>query len=255
MAHPHYDSEGNYYNISTSYVKRQNEIYKVPAAKGDSDSKASGIEIVSSFPCKNGVTYYHSFGMTENYFIFIETSLFFGSPLGVLVMKLMGWTFGDFLKFNPNMKSCLHLIERKTGKMCGSFYTEPFLCFHQVNGYETEKEIIFDICCYPDAEILKCLYLKDLRQGTTKEVVPPELRRYHLPLEKVDPNNPPAVYLEKNADGLDYDSILHKFELPRINYVENNGKDYTYAYGNVTSDVSKGLTDICKVGCHKFEIC
>ena len=247
LAHPHYDKEGNYFNISTSYVKRQNEIYKVPASQDKDEESLAGLEMISSFPCKDGSTYYHSFGMTENYFIFIQTSVSFQNPLGMLVMKLMDWTFVDFLKFNPKMKSSFYVIDRKTGKMSGRFLTEPFMCFHQVNAYETEKEIIFDMCGYPDGSILNGLYLSELRQGIKPEVPPAELRRYHLPLEKVNPDSPLTILLDKNADGLDYDLIFTGVELPRINYEANNGEDYSFVYGLGVSKNNAALTVIHKV--------
>ena len=105
------------------------------------------------------------------------------------------------------------------------------MCFHQVNAYETEGKVVLDMCGYPDASIMKGLYLRDLRQRARPTFPPAELRRYHLPLEKVNPDKPAIIELEKNADGLDYEMILHGFELPRINYKTNNGKDYTYTYG------------------------
>ena len=244
LAHPHYDSEGNYFNISTAYVKRRNEIYKIPAAMNDEDTGTDGLEMISTFPCKDGVSYYHSFGMTENYFIFIQTSVFLGNPIGMLFMKLMDWTYADFLKFNPKVKSSFQLIERKTGKFCGRFVVEPFMCFHQVNAYEKDNSIIFDMCGYNDGSIFKGVCLDELRKGPGLESAA-DLRRYHLPLEKVDSKNPPTIQIEKNADGLDYDLIFQGFELPRINYEGNNGKEYSFTYG-----IGCSMTDLHKVGVH-----
>lgn len=247
LAHPHYDQDGNYYNISTSYIKRQNEIYKVPPAKTEKEDNISGLEMISSFPCKDGPTYYHSFGMTENYFIFIQTSVSFSNPIGMLFMKLMDWSYVDFLKFNPKLKSSFYVIDRKTGKVGGRFLAQPFMCFHQVNGYETDKEIVFDMCGYPDGSIIQSLYLSELRKGIKPEVHPPELRRYHLPLEKIDLRNPPTLLLDTNSDGLDYDLIFTGLELPRINYEENNGKDYNFVYGNGLSHKSGAFSNLYKV--------
>ena len=247
LAHPHYDQDGNYYNISTSYVRRQNEIYKVPSAQTEKQDSTSGLEMISSFPCKDGPTYYHSFGITENYFIFIQTSVSFSNPIGMLFMKLMDWAYVDFLKFNPKLKSSFYVIDRKTGKIGGRFLAQPFMCFHQVNGYETEKEIVFDMCGYPDGSILNNLYLSELKQGVKQDVHPAELRRYNLPLEKIDFKNPPTIPLDKNSEGLDYGLIFTGLELPRINYEENNGKDYSFAYGLSTSKKSDFLTALHKV--------
>ena len=261
LAHPQYDDQGNYFNISTSFIKRQNEIYKVPASKSKEDSSLTGLEMVSSFPCKDGPTYYHSFGMTENYFIFIQTSVSFQNPLGMVIMKLMDWAYADFLKFNPKLKSSFYLIDRKTGQMSGRFLVEPFMCFHQVNAYEVDNTIIFDMCGYNDGSILKSLSLSELRRGVESESQPPEIRRYHLPLEKVNPKSPPTICLEKNADGLDYDLIFTGLELPRINYEANNGKDYNYVYGLGVSKIIGSLTIIQKVSfdlywqCTEYRCC
>lgn len=248
MAHPHYDDVGTYFNISTAFVKRQNEIYKIPPKTDDKEAACAGLEMISSFPCTNGPAYFHSFAMSENYFIFMETSVFLSNPLKFLLLKIMNWTFVEMFFFDPNIKSRFHVIERKSGKVAGVFNVDAFMCFHQINAYEAEDEIVFDMCGYKDAAVMKALYLKDLRgEGNLKSITPAALRRYHLPIDKLNVQSPVNMDLKKNADGLDYDVITEGFELPRINYDFYNGKDYSYVYGINSSETEVSLSLLKKV--------
>ena len=249
LAHPHYDDIGTYFNISTSFVKRQNEIYKIPRKADENEAACAGLEMISSFPCTNGPAYFHSFAMSENYFIFMESSVFLSNPLKFLLLKIMNWTFVDMFFFDPNIKSRFHVIERKSGKVAGVFNVDAFMCFHQINAYETEDEIVFDMCGYKDAAVMKALYLKDLRERDTNttRMSPAALRRYRLPMDKLDVESPVNMDLMKNEDGLDYDIITEGFELPRINYDVYNGKDYSYAYGISSSETEVSLAILKKV--------
>eukprot|EP00795_Rhopilema_esculentum_P009143 gene9143-16806_t len=253
LAHPHYDEDGTYYNVSTSYMKNRNEIYKVPAKQDLETATDESAEMISSFPCSKGPAYYHSFGMTENYFIFMESSLFFTNPLGLFFMRLMDWAYVDFFKFNENIKSRLHLIERKSGKPFAIFNVNPFMCFHQINAYETDTEVVLDMSGYSDGSVMKALYLSELREDAETKIKPAELRRYHLSLAKADSGKPKQVELEKDAEGKDYEVLHVGFELPRINY-DYNGRDYSYAYGMGSSSKPPGLLILHKVNVKTKEV-
>ncbi len=249
LAHPHYDDDGAYYNCSTAYAQKKYQIVKVPARKTKEESVFEGMEVVASFPYKNSPGYFHSFSMTQNYFLFIESSLLFSNPLALLFMKIMDWSYSKMFQFHPNIKSKLHLIERKSGKVAGVFKTDAFMCFHQINAFETSSEVVFDMCGYTDAKVMEALYLSDLRAGSATRDMhkesPAQLRRYHLPLEKVDPEKPVEMDLDKAYDGKDYEVLYTGIELPRINYGAVNGKDYSYTYG--MSGTPEGLTKLIKV--------
>lgn len=111
LSHPHYDKEGNSYNMGTSIAEKGRTkfvIFKVPSlehgkiqgahyylmficllfatynplslyflAGSDWTPALKNVEIMATVPCHSLLTpnYYHSFGMTENYFIFIEQPL------------------------------------------------------------------------------------------------------------------------------------------------------------------------------------
>lgn len=247
-AHPQYDRDGNYYNCSTAYTNGVYQIVKIPNKMKENEATNEGIEIISSLPYQKAPAYYHSFAMTENYFVFIESSLFLAHPLKMLLMKIMNWTYVDMFYFESNVKSRLHLVERKSGKVAGVFSTEAFMCFHQINAYEKENELVFDMCGYNDASIMQTLYLQSLRgEKKAGKMAIPEIRRYRLPLGKISPENPVHMELEKDANGRDYESIRMGVELPRINYEKYNGREYSFVYGIAPSQQYEGSTGVSKV--------
>jgi carotenoid cleavage dioxygenase-like enzyme len=85
------------------------------------------------------LSYFHSFGLTENYIIFLEQSLllyltkFF---IGLFTNR----TFADALVMRPNMNTLIHLVDRSTGKQVKTRYsTCPLFLFHHINAYEIKE--------------------------------------------------------------------------------------------------------------------
>ncbi|KAF7665970.1 hypothetical protein LDENG_00125190 [Lucifuga dentata] len=112
-SHAHYDKEGNAFNIGTSIAdkgKTKYTFFKVPAAsekdKAENTLALKNVEVISTVPCRSLLTpsYYHSFGMTENYFIFIEQPF----KLDILKMTtayMRGINWASCLKFCPDEKT------------------------------------------------------------------------------------------------------------------------------------------------------
>ncbi|RMC09252.1 hypothetical protein DUI87_14260 [Hirundo rustica rustica] len=79
-SHPHYDSAGNVLNMGTSIVEKGRTkylLFKIPSSVPEKEKKKScfkHLEVVCSIPSRSLLhpSYYHSFGITENYIIFIE---------------------------------------------------------------------------------------------------------------------------------------------------------------------------------------
>lgn len=97
-SHAHTDGNGNTYNIGSN-VGSYN-IVEFPAVDGLNNAK-----IVAQIPTKNrfSPSYYHSFGMTDRYFIFIEQPLVISIP-HVLWSNFTGGTNGNILKWRPQNK-------------------------------------------------------------------------------------------------------------------------------------------------------
>ncbi|OXB68152.1 UNVERIFIED_CONTAM: hypothetical protein H355_010658, partial [Colinus virginianus] len=95
-AHPHYAPDGTAYNMGNSYGKfgTTYNIIEVPPQKSNCSETLEGTKVLCSIAPMDNMkpSYYHSFGMSENYIIFIEqpikldllriiTSKFRGKPI------------------------------------------------------------------------------------------------------------------------------------------------------------------------------
>ncbi|RWS20960.1 beta:beta-carotene 9':10'-oxygenase-like protein, partial [Leptotrombidium deliense] len=155
-SHPHYDSEGNVYNIGqciTSHV-----IIKI-------EKSLNNMSIVAKIPIENKMnpSYYHSFSMTENYFIFIQQPLI-TSTTSLMKLFIKGGVLANTLQWKPKYKSKFYIISRKNGKVLKQKYiSDAFAFFHTINAYEDQNHVVIDICCYTDGEALKALYTSSLK--------------------------------------------------------------------------------------------
>uniref|UniRef100_A0A4W6C3X6 Beta-carotene oxygenase 1, like n=1 Tax=Lates calcarifer TaxID=8187 RepID=A0A4W6C3X6_LATCA len=243
-AHPHYDSEGNTYNMGTAIMGfgwPKYVIFKVPADASDKEHKRPAlrkVQQVCSIPFRSTLfpSYFHSFGMTENYIIFVE------QPLKLDIVKLAtayfrGVNWGSCLKFDKDDITLFHVINRNTGKKVSTrFYADALVVFHHINAYET-------------ATCTTMFYIQNMKQETdsfidsNKKFSPPVCQRFVLPLSihKESPRGTNLVTLTDTTaqavvqeDGSVYcqpDALFEGLELPGINY-NFNAKKYRYFYGS-----------------------
>ncbi|XP_051998031.1 beta,beta-carotene 15,15'-dioxygenase-like isoform X2 [Xyrauchen texanus] len=255
-AHPHYDDEGNTYNMGTalmSFGRPKYVIFKVPAKASDKGKKPalSEVEQICSIPFRSTLypSYFHSFGMTENYIIFVEQAFKLDIlKLATAYFRDVNW--GSCLKFDKDDVNVIHLINRKTGKTVSTkYYTDAFVVFHHVNAYEEDGHVVFDLITYKDSNLYDMFYLKNMKQDvdkfieTNKDFSQPTCQRFVLPvnIEKETPSDTNLVKLKDTTatavlkpDGSLYctpDTIFPGLELPGINY-KYNGKKYRYIYGS-----------------------
>ncbi|XP_066933968.1 beta,beta-carotene 15,15'-dioxygenase-like [Clytia hemisphaerica] len=235
LAHPHYDSEGNLYNFSVKQKPTcRYDVIKIPMRPGSTEKEPfKGAEIVASIPTSQSLSaYYHSFGMTDNYFILFENPFYIKSVFAVMTMNIFKKSFLDILKWKPEYGTLIRVIDRKTGKEMRRIKVNPVFVFHHVNAYEENGDIIVDVAAYPDASIVSALYLKQLREGHKGEWVKlPNLYRYRLPIAQLQDTTADVLDLPTDKTGRDYECIAADFEMPTINYEMCNGKPYRYTYG------------------------
>ncbi|KAL0187906.1 hypothetical protein M9458_015005, partial [Cirrhinus mrigala] len=123
-------------------------------------------EAVCTLPCRSLLTpsYYHSFGMTDNYFVFIEQPL----KLDILRMAtayLRRVSWASCMKYHPEDSTLIHLIDRKTKKEVGiKFYTGAMAVYHQINAFEDDGHVVFDVICYDDNSLYEMFYLDKLKE-------------------------------------------------------------------------------------------
>ncbi|XP_064193214.1 beta,beta-carotene 15,15'-dioxygenase isoform X1 [Anguilla rostrata] len=255
-AHPHYDEHGNTYNMGTSIMSfggPKYVIFKVPAnASGQKGNLAlKNVKQVCSVPCRSSLfpSYFHSFGMTENYIIFIE------QPFKLDMLKLAtayfrGINWGTCLKYDQDDETLIHLINRTTGKAFSTkFYTDALVVFHHINAYEDEGHVVFDMITYKDSNLYDMFYLQNMGREAedftkaNEKWSPPVCQRFVLPLDiekdapvgsnlvKLNDTTATAVLQKDKSVYCQPDTLLVGLELPGINYKFNSRK-YRYFYGS-----------------------
>jgi carotenoid cleavage dioxygenase-like enzyme len=151
--------------------------------------------------------------MTENLIILTETPLIV-KPLEFLSSRR---PFIENYRWEPDLGTRFLVFQKSDGELVGSYETEAFFTFHHINAFEFGDDILIDISAYPEPSIIDELYLEHMRQSDRRHIPVIEVRRYCLPSQN---------------SRASYDVILDgAFELPGINYRENNSREYRFAYG------------------------
>uniref|UniRef100_A0AAQ5ZC31 Beta-carotene oxygenase 1 n=1 Tax=Amphiprion ocellaris TaxID=80972 RepID=A0AAQ5ZC31_AMPOC len=258
-SHPHYDKEGNTYNIGTTIAekgKTKYVLFKVPAVPQKGKSKDAlalkSVETICSLPCRSLLTpsYCHSFGLTDNYIIFIEQPF----KLDILKMAtayMRGVNWASCLKFCPEENTLIHLIDRKTGKSTEiKYYTGAMVVYHHVNAFEDDGHVIIDVIAYNDTSLYEMFYVRNLKDNTGVKDTgysTPSYRRFVLPilsdkgvavgqnLVKLKYTTASAVKEKEGKLVCQAEVLCDGLELPRINY-DVNGKRHRFVYGNCVEE-------------------
>ncbi|CAL8311725.1 unnamed protein product [Merluccius merluccius] len=265
-SHPHYDKEGNTFNIGTSIAekgKTKYTLFKVPAASETETGKSplKKVEVVCTVPCRSllSPSYYHSFGMSDNYFIFIE------QPFKLDIVKMAtaymrGVNWASCLRHFPEETTLIHLIDRNTGKEVGTkYYAGQMVVYHHVNAFEENGHVIFDVIGYDDSSLYDMFYLDKLKGNAESQSVAynkPAYRRFALPLqvdsgaagENLVSTSLTTATAVKDKDGkvlCTPEVVCEGFELPRINY-DINGKKHRFVYG-CCAEKSAVATEVAKL--------
>uniref|UniRef100_A0A8C0JPF9 Beta-carotene oxygenase 1 n=1 Tax=Canis lupus dingo TaxID=286419 RepID=A0A8C0JPF9_CANLU len=251
-AHPHYDEAGNVLNMGTSIMdkgKTKYVIFKIPATVPEDKKEKNPLkhtEVFCSITSRSllSPSYYHSFGVTENYVIFLEQPF----KLDILKMStayIRGVNWASCMAFHKEDKTYIHIIDQRTRKPVPTkFYTDPMVVFHHVNAYEEDGCLFFDVIAYEDSSLYQLFYLANLNQDfeeNSRLTSIPTLRRFAVPLN-VDKNAEVGSNLiklasttaralkEKDDQVYCQPELLYEgLELPRINYA-HNGKRYRYIF-------------------------
>nr|AAG15381.1 beta, beta-carotene 15,15'-dioxygenase [Mus musculus] len=252
-SHPHYDEAGNVLNMGTSVVDKGRTkyvIFKIPATVPDSKKKGKSpvkhAEVFCSISSRSllSPSYYHSFGVTENYVVFLEQPF----KLDILKMAtayMRGVSWASCMSFDREDKTYIHIIDQRTRKPVPTkFYTDPMVVFHHVNAYEEDGCVLFDVIAYEDSSLYQLFYLANLNKDFEEKsrlTSVPTLRRFAVPLHvdkdaevgsnlvKVSSTTATAL---KEKDGHVYcqpEVLYEGLELPRTNYAYN-GKPYRYIF-------------------------
>uniref|UniRef100_H0VFN5 Carotenoid-cleaving dioxygenase, mitochondrial n=1 Tax=Cavia porcellus TaxID=10141 RepID=H0VFN5_CAVPO len=259
-AHPHYDPDGTAYNMGNSYGSQGScyNVIRVPPEKVDLGETIHGAQVICSIAPTERMkpSYYHSFGMTKNYIIFIEQPLKI-NLWKIITSKIRGKAFSDGISWEPQYNTRFHVVDKRTGQLLpGMYYSKPFISFHQINAFEDQGCIVIDLCCQDDGRVIDAYQLQNLRKAgeeldqVYRSVARSFPRRFVLPLD-VTVNTPEGETLSplsyssasavKQADGKIWctHENLHGedleeqggIEFPQINYGQFSGKKYRVFYG------------------------
>ena len=223
-AHPHYDYETE---EVVNYTARfgPKTTYRIYAA-GEVGGRR---RLIASLPVKKP-GYMHSFAMTERYVVLVEHPLVV-NPLSVPLSKK---SFIHNYDWEPERGTRFIVFDRKRGELHSIHQGEAFFCFHHVNAFERDGEIVVDLIAYEDAGLIDLLEVQNLRDPHGAVPEDADLRRYVVKLDGS------GVTREDLAPG------VHP-ELPRINYRANNMRDYTFMYAAATGAGSDWIDRLVKV--------
>ena len=241
-------------------IKSKYQLIKIPPKVERNHSLWDDMQIIAEIQYKGPSGYFHSFGMSENYFILIANPLTIDSLWKVFLMNFKKWSFLEMLKWHPEKPTMMYVVSRTTGKLVKTFALQTFFVFHHINAYETDNDLLIDLCGFPDASIIKVFYLYKLRSGLKDcTFSSPAFRRYHVPLAQLyqyDSNiskNPAHLPAHLPAldtgefGGADFEVICNEVDFPRINYEKYNAKPYQYAYFLGYRDNNFWLSRLVKV--------
>lgn len=103
-AHPHVDNDQNVYNMGSSFGSRgKYNLIKIPNVEKPFENAS----IVCSIPMERVLNpaYYHSFSITDNYYIFVEQPLVISVPT-LAMIHITGKSYSDCLTWKPNLRVC-----------------------------------------------------------------------------------------------------------------------------------------------------
>merc|ERR1712212_1008953 len=262
-AHPHIEKDGTVYNMGNCMGKGATLAYNVvrtPPTQKDKSDPVEKTKVVVQFPSHERFkpSYVHSFGMSENHLVFVETPIKINLLKFLSAWSIRGSNYMDCFESNEGQGTLFHIAKKDIGDGHGEYIDHrfkgaPIGMFHHINTYEDNGFIVVDLCGWEGFEfVYNYLWLANLRANwdevkkAAMMAPQPEVRRYVIPLD---------IHKEeqgKNLISLPYTTataVMHSdghiflepevlfsgprqaFEFPQINYQMCAGKDYSYAYG------------------------
>ncbi|KAJ6633290.1 Retinoid isomerohydrolase, partial [Pseudolycoriella hygida] len=238
-AHPHVFDDGTAYNIGSSFHHKKGFYYAI--IKIPPKTCYSGAKIVAQIPFtfEGHPSYIHSFALTKDKIVLIESSL----RLDLLKFQSRIFTnsaISDSFVWDPSVKPRFRVVSLTDGKIHPIFYeADAFFTFHHINAYEEDDQIVVDVAAYDEGEIVTSLDAVKLMEA---KPIKASARRFVLPL-KIDKATGKNLVTLKDCKAtatlqpysmkvfLEPQYLTDDWiELPRINYAFN-GQKYNYFYG------------------------
>ncbi|XP_035222821.1 beta,beta-carotene 15,15'-dioxygenase-like isoform X2 [Stegodyphus dumicola] len=265
-SHPHKCPDGTIYNLGASFMTGlRYHIMKLPpisvAPEGKKDIKgferASILTSINS-NYKASFSYYHSFGLTEHYILFLEQPLLVNT-VRMAASGIKGYALKECFDWCPKEKTRFHVVDRVSGQEIKLKYqADALFFFHHINTYEEDGHIVADIMAFPGPEVIDKFYLDKLRLGQFDTTCQPIFTRFVLPL-KADGKKGENLVTLKNTEATavrqDKDVVFLQaenkgesgFEMPTINYSMFNTRKYRYVYGSGVFETGKYRNSLVKL--------
>ena len=230
IAHPQMDNEGNHFTVGINTKKKIPHYEFIKFTPNQNKLMTETGKVIASIPSnsKNGLSYFHSFAMTNNYIIFLEQSLII-NIFNLLIGLITNKAFSHSFTMKKDYRTRIHIINRHTGDVLKQkLSTEPLFSFHHINAYENDNEIIVDLCAYDTKsfDISKLTFNNFLSDEFLKtKCFNPSPKRIKLPI-LINSNA-----AEINCEIHNLNSNIN-IELPTINYSNFNGIKYKFVYGS-----------------------
>ncbi|XP_077509376.1 carotenoid-cleaving dioxygenase, mitochondrial-like [Amblyomma americanum] len=270
-AHPITQEDGTSYNLGASFISGlKYHIIKIPApGKGCTGLKRASVAYHIPSSWKTTFSYYHSFGMTRNYVVFVEQPLLVNT-MRLIGSRIKGYSFKDCFDWAPKEKTKFVVLDRTTGSVLRTrFVADPLFFFHSVNAFEDDGHIVFDMVAYEDASIMDRYYLDRIRNSAAEDFDPysqGHFRRFVIPVGKANSTTEGNLvsldYTEAGAYRQDNNTIwltheemgLKGYDLPTIN-PKYQGKPYRYTYGSGNFErLGECRNAICKLDVQRREM-
>jgi carotenoid isomerooxygenase len=256
-AHPHVLSDGSAYNVGQTIGSNGGEYNIIYFPKGEKSVEEA--KVIAKVPArfKFHPAYIHSFGMTENHFIILETPFVLSIPT-ILKATLIDTSYVQSLMWLTGESTRIILIDRATNTLSHTFYADPFFCFHTINNYEKNNEVVFDMCCYENAGIVDAAHVEKMTKNDPENAIKILLKplRFVLPLKSEEKNknlvklegSKATAHLNEKGEVFCTPEILSEIgcEFPRINYPKYLATEYRYFY-SIVMDYNENLGAIMKV--------
>lgn len=158
------------------------------------------------------LSYIHSFGLTDQYAIVVESPLTF--DISSLVRDV---PFIERFSWKDDLTTRFLVVNRESGDVVATPETSAFMTYHHANAFERDGDLIVDLIAFDDNWAVEGLYL-DAIQSPNEPFSNGELRRYKISLGAGGATiqgetiySGPAVF-------------------PMINYEQRNTRPYQYVY-------------------------
>ncbi|CAG8599538.1 5840_t:CDS:2 [Ambispora gerdemannii] len=180
-AHPQYDASTGEF-ISFTQKNGPKTKYTVFSIRKDLETGKPITKILSTIEASKSV-YLHSFSLTKKYVILILWQCDLGwNGLKVVWNKNL---MKAFKPWNKNESTYYYVIDRDRQKHVATYTSPTYFCFHTLNAWDENDDIMLDLIQYEDNNIIEELALPvllgELKANEELLISKSRLTRYRLP--------------------------------------------------------------------------